>query len=794
MFENIPVELRAYPQWVVWRLEDTESGLPTKVPYSPLNSRHANVNDASTWAQYDQAIAALSSGWWSGIGFVLTDKDPFGFIDLDAPKKPDGSPVPPDEYEIVMNRQRSIYNEFDSYAELSPSGKGLHIIIKGSLPNGRKRSSIEVYSNSRFMTMTGNVYRASEIKEHNELFNSLWAEMGKGRDAGLFYAGLEKATLTEEEILEIAARAANGEKFHDLFYTGNWQKYYSSQSEADFALINIIGFYSKNRAQTQEIFLKSKIGQREKSRAQYRLNYMLNRCFDNLLPPIDFDGLRDQVNAAIEKRLREDAERQQIERTVNSKAINIEEDKAYLDLELPAELPERPESVYSVPPGLVGEIAMFVYAQAPLPVPEIALTAAIGLMSGIVGKAYNISNTGLNQYTLLLSPTGSGKEAIASGINKIMRKVKEVVPPALDFIGPAEIASPQALTKCLADTPSIVSLVGEFGLALKAMASENAAPAQLGLRRMYLDLFNKSGESDQMQKTIYSDKDKNTSVVNAPAFSLIGESTPERFYEILTENMISEGLLPRFNIIENLSPPADFNEGSALALPSPELIRNVATLCANALGLINQKKVIHVQETPEAREVLKKFRELAYNNVKASVADVRKQLWNRAHIKALKLAATVAIGVNPFEPRISVENARWAIKIVTAGVHQLLARFENGEVGIDNDESKQIKAVIEKIRQFIVSPWDRVSKTAADGVFESFHKERIVPYSYIQRSVISMAPFRRDKLGATNALKRALKTLVERGDLEEVGKAELIKKLNSKAVAYMVVMPHTFGI
>jgi hypothetical protein len=57
-----------------------------------------------------------------------------------------------------------------------------------------------------------------------------------------------------------------------------------------------------------------------------------------------------------------------------------------------------------------------------------------------------------------------------------------------------------------------------------------------------------------------------------------------------------------------------------------------------------------------------------------------------------------------------------------------------------------------------------------------------------------MATFRKDKVGATNALKRALKTLVERGDLEEVGKAELIKKLNSKAVAYMVVMPHTFGI
>lgn len=794
MFENIPLDIRAYNQWVCWRYEDTDSGKPTKVPYSAVTSRHANVNDPSTWCPFDTAIAALSTGWWAGIGFVLTDKDPFGFIDLDSPKYPDGSPMTGSDYDTAMARQYAIFEEFNSYAELSPSGNGLHIIIKGSIPNGRKRSNIEIYSDSRFMTMTGNVHRAIEINPHNELFNSLWSEMGKGRDAGLFYAGLEKASLSEEEILEMAGKASNGEKFYDLFYIGNWQKYYPSQSEADFALVDIIAFYSKNRAQTQSIFLKSKLAEREKSRAQYRLNYILNRCFDNLLPPVDFDGLRDQVNAAIEKRMKEEQARTQIERTVNSKVIEIEEEKAYLDLQLPAELPDDPTSIYSCPPGLVGEIAQFVYAQAPLPVREIALVAAIGLMSGICGKAYNISNTGLNQYTLLLSPTGSGKEAIASGINKIMRKVKELVPPALEFIGPAEIASPQALTKHLGDNPSFVSLVGEYGLALKQMGAENAAPAQLGLRRMLLDLYNKSGESDQMQKTIYSDKDKNTSVVNAPSFSLIGESTPERFYEILNEGMISEGLLPRFNIIENLSQPADFNEGSAMAFPSQELVRNVATLCANALSLINQKKVIHVQETPEAREILRKFREMAYNNVKSTTADVRRQLWNRAHIKALKLAATVAVGINPFEPRITDENARWAIKIVTAGVRNLIERFDNGEVGIDNDENKQLIAVIDKIKQFIVSPWDRLSKTAGDKVFEQFHKERIIPYAFIQHAVISMATFRKDKLGATNALKRALKTLVERGDLEEVGKAELIKKLNSKAVAYMVVMPHTFGI
>ena len=96
--------------------------------------------------------------------------------------------------------------------------------------------------------------------------------------------------------------------------------------------------------------------------------------------------------------------------------------------------------------------------------PEIGLAGALGLVAGIVGRAYNISGTGLNQYVLLLAPTGTGKEAIASGIDKLMAQVIRTVPAASDFIGPGEIASAQAIIKYMSKGPtSFVSLVGEFG-------------------------------------------------------------------------------------------------------------------------------------------------------------------------------------------------------------------------------------------------------------------------------------------------------------------------------------------
>lgn len=798
-FENIPAEMRGYHQWVNWRYEEREGDKPTKVPYSPLTGGHANVHKPETWGTYEEAVHALGNGWYSGIGFVLTEKDPYAFIDLDEPKNHDGSPLDPNEFALRFERQKMIFETFNSYAELSPSGKGLHIIVKGKIDSGRKRSSVEIYSDDRFMTMTGDVYRPGLITPHQEQLQSLWEEMGKGRDASLFYAGLEQATQSDDEIMAIATTASNKEKFIDLFFEGNYQKHnYPSQSEADFALMDIIAFYSKNAAQTQRIFLRSKLAEREKSRAQYRLNYMLARCFDKLLPPVDFEGLKNSINKAIDEKLKAQAQAKEINKEVAanmSAAISLQEEKAYLDLPMPAELQVDPTAIYSVPSGLVGQIAQFAYAQAPMPVPEIALTAAIGLMSGIVGKAYNISNTGLNQYTLLISSTGTGKEAIASSISKLMGEVKKTVIASQEFRGPAEIASPQALTRVLVDTPSIVSIVGEFGLALKSMAAENAAQHQVGLRRMLLDLYNKSGATDEVQRSVYADKDKNTTAIKAPAFSLIGESTPERFYDILTEEMVSEGLLPRFTIIENYTGYPEFNEGHALVKPSEELVKNLARLCANALNLIKNGVVINVQEEPEARAFLTEFRNFCAAHTRGTKMEVKKQLWTRAYVKALKLAATIAVGNNIYHPVITMQEAQWAVNLVKHGIYNIIGRFENGTIGPQTDENKQIETVMIKMKDFLLTPYSQIEKLAGNAKgLQKLHSERIIPYAYIQHAVAAMAVFKRDKMGSTNGLKRTLKTLVERGDITEVPRSDLAKIANTRSLCYMIENPGAFNL
>lgn len=771
-FNNIPHEMRIYPQWVVWRYEDTDSKKPTKVPYSAKTGHLASVTDPNTWAGFDECVNAMSSGWYAGIGFVLTENDPYSFIDLDDTKGD----------QTALYRQIKIFNEFNSYAERSPSGSGLHIIVKGTIPSGRRRSFIEVYSSLRYMTMTGDVYRNAPINDCNELLNVLWGQMGQGSVAVAHYAGLAEAKETDEQVYNRAVAAANGDKFAEL-YAGKWEGMYASQSEADFALVDIIAFYTQNRAQISRMFRASGLGQRDKAKRDDYVSYMLNKCFDRMLPPVDVDGLRNKLDEAIAKKEAADraaALSQNSEATPHPKA--------------PAPNLNEVSKVYSVPPGLVGEIAQYIYAQAPRPVPEIALAGALGLVAGIVGRAYNISGTGLNQYVLLLAPTGTGKEAIASGIDKLMAQVIRTVPAASDFIGPGEIASSQAIIKYMSRGPtSFVSLVGEFGIYLQQMASVNAPPHLTGLRRFLLDAYNKSGEGKVLRPSIYSDKDKNTAAVLAPAFTLMGESTPEKFYEGLHEGLISEGLLPRFTMIEYHGERPALNPGHLSAQPSFELIDRLSTLCAHALMLNSQHKAIHVQTDATARELFQQFDAHCDANINTSDREVRRHLWNRAHVKALKLAGIIAVGCNPYDPTITADVASWAINLVVADVRNLLARFDAGEIGIDNDETKQLAKVISTVKDFVVSPWPDVAKYAGEGM-SNLHSNRIVPYSYVQRRLAAVAVFRKDRIGASGAIKRALKTLCERGDLQEVSRATLAKDYGTSAVAYMVAHPGVFGL
>lgn len=802
-FLNIPEELRQLRQWVVWRLEKREGKKPTKVPYSPWpNGGKASVVNWGSWGTFDQAVAAplncvepcdsslpIEQTGFSGIGFVFTANDPYCGIDLDDTHGD----------QEAYQRQLRVFTEFNSYAELSPSGAGMHIIIKGSVPMGRHRADIEVYSKERYFTMTGNVQNNVPIAERQELLDILYEQMG-GDPVTFVYGQEKEQTEDDEAIIARASSAVNGEKFNRLF-VGDFQSLYPSQSEADFALIDIIAFYTQNSAQIARIFRSSALGQRDKAQRDDYIGYMVRKSFDKQLPPVDIDGLR----IAIEKQmLSKGAAVQEPSGTAPAAPATTDHTSGQATAlgALPTvgpslhgngesishELGVRVNGIF--PPGLLGEIAQFILDASPRPVPEISLAGAIALMSGITGRAYNISGAGLNQYILLLAMTGAGKDAISSGISKLMQQVSVSVPSAGDFKGPGQLVSGPGLIKWLEKKPSVVSIIGEIGLLLGQMSHPNASTHLKGLERTLLEMYSKSGAGQVFDPMAYSERDKNTASIHSPALTIIGESVPERFYEILDEAMIATGLLPRFMMFEYKGKREYLKEGTENIKPPFKLVQMVADLSSQCLTLAHNNNVVNIGQDNEAAKQFREFEKWTTDQINNSKSEVMRQLWNRAHLKALKLAGVCAVGINPFEPLVTIHETMWATDMVVNQTNRLIAKFETGAIGrIGGSENKQLNHIVGIISRYISKPYHEQPKAQ---IREDMHKAGVIPEAVISRQCICNTAFKNDKMGATNAIKRTLKILLDADELREVPKAQMQATFGAGPRAFVVANPARF--
>jgi RecA-family ATPase len=247
-FLNFPdelAELRPLKQWIVWRYENTGGSKPTKVPYDPRTGRHANVTIATTWTDFDEALAALvgNGSLFDGIGFVLIENSQFTIIDLDDTE---GNAA-------LLEKHHEIVRAFGSYTEISPSGNGVHIWVRGTTKdnmNNRKRK-IEIYSSKRYMTFTGNVYYKAPIEARQSLLDTLCFEVRPHK------VSIEQSTVAESPAPEVSDEAVCeficASEANRLNYEGEA----SDWSSAYFALICATCLVSSNEAQVRRVVLAS---------------------------------------------------------------------------------------------------------------------------------------------------------------------------------------------------------------------------------------------------------------------------------------------------------------------------------------------------------------------------------------------------------------------------------------------------------------------------------------------------------------------------------------------------------
>lgn len=759
MIGQIPFELRALDQWVI-------AG-PDKHPVNPGTKELASVIDPRTWGSFEQASAC----GYPHIGFVLSKSDPYTIIDLDDPHFKEKDQLDPDPESVKRKQERhsKILDAFDTYTELSQSRTGVHIICRGRIAHGVRRDRVEVYSDSRYMICTGEILKPRPIIDCQDLLDFLYKEMDSTQMVMTELVQID-GSLSDDQIFNMASSAANAEKFTKLF-NGAWQDDYPSQSEADFALLSMFTFYSKDNEQVRRMFRYSALGKRPKAtKNNTYIDYALSKIRAKELPLIDFTSLITNNNEGLQipPHQQEAAPGQE---TAGSNGTFPGENRPHIEQQ-----EREPESANAgvkrnqsgdeeieYPPGFIGQVAEYIHAAAIRPVREIALAAAIALTAGVVGRAFNISGTGLNQYLILLAPTGSGKEGAAKGIDALITAVRTQIPMADDFIGPSAFASGQALIRVLDKKPCFVSVLGEFGLTLTQLCSPHANAAQVMLKKVLLDIYAKSGFTSVLRSSVYSEEDKNTKVVQAPNVTIFGESTPDTFYDSLDSTAIAAGLIPRFSVFEYTGPRPHRNP-TAFQMPGKQLVDEFAYLMHTAISAQQNRAHCPVVIDHSSKVILDAFDLYATNEINSNVNDITNQLWNRAHLKALKLAALVAVGINPNQPVVEQECAKWACRIVERDIGKLLAKFKAGDIG-------QGDARLEADLRRAIHDYFALGKRAKR---ESYHVPAkmldapVIPLVYLKRRLRLLASFRNDRRGANAALGAIIKAMQESGELQQI--------------------------
>ena len=258
--------LKELQHWVAWKaVPDRENpNRLKKLPLDPHTGRGAKADDASTWGTYDEALSrantnasreGLQVGQNHGVGFEFgVEPCGFGGIDLDHVIREDGTLKP---------FAQDIVRLMDSYTEISPSRKGLHILFRLNVPMsaiGSRRKNpelgLEIYDTGRYFTVTGNVYgEAKPIAERTEALRQVYASYMAVKEKPqptpkptppppVEASRTPSTELSDRELWErMFDQSGNGRDIRRL-YDGDISAYGEDRSRADMALCCHLAYWT----------------------------------------------------------------------------------------------------------------------------------------------------------------------------------------------------------------------------------------------------------------------------------------------------------------------------------------------------------------------------------------------------------------------------------------------------------------------------------------------------------------------------------------------------------------------
>lgn len=252
-FEDHCISLMQYDQFINYSITERD-GRRIKLPINQ-NGHMMNAHTSGNWLSYQQA-----KSFSANIGFVLTENDPFLFIDLDHVLKD----------EKLCDWAEELLTELPTtYTEISPSGDGLHLYYmmddtpdiprhKQSYPDS---AAIEVYFQKRYFTITGCIYIDSPVSNINSDDLKVLAKYMDWKNKSVTSDDIFSSTggcMTDDEVLQKLFSAINGLDSLKLF-NGDTSLHHGDHSSADLSLVSRMAFFTQDPAQIDRLFRQSKL-------------------------------------------------------------------------------------------------------------------------------------------------------------------------------------------------------------------------------------------------------------------------------------------------------------------------------------------------------------------------------------------------------------------------------------------------------------------------------------------------------------------------------------------------------
>lgn len=246
---TLPTALSALETWLPWLPLARGNGKVGKVPAMPKRGSLRPIDCRGVGLPLPEAHSLAQRHGAGGLGVVLAPALELTVLDLDLP---------------LGALAGALLREGVGYAERSPGG-GVHMWLAGSSARNRRQAGVEVLGKG-FVTVTG-----EHLRERGRALGELSEVMARLGEASAPCSPQREATmLVDREVLDRLYSAANGARARPLLETGDWSGAgYCSASEADFAALRMLRFYTRDIAQLRRLMFGTALLREKWRRGDY---------------------------------------------------------------------------------------------------------------------------------------------------------------------------------------------------------------------------------------------------------------------------------------------------------------------------------------------------------------------------------------------------------------------------------------------------------------------------------------------------------------------------------------------